>query len=56
MVKIPEIILLDETKSTLDAEFEKWVQEALDQVMVNRTTIIVAHSLSTTKGAGLIAS
>ncbi|KAL6008850.1 ABC transporter B member 11 [Asimina triloba] len=55
IVKEPKIMLLDEATSALDAESERVVQEALDKVMVNRTTVIVAHRLSTIKGADLIA-
>ncbi|CAA6668876.1 unnamed protein product [Spirodela intermedia] len=55
MVKDPRILLLDEATSALDAESERVVQDALDRVMVNRTTVIVAHRLSTIKGADLIA-
>lgn len=55
MVKNPKILLLDEATSALDAESERIVQDALDRVMVNRTTIVVAHRLSTIKGADVIA-
>ncbi|KAK1316822.1 ABC transporter B family member 11 [Acorus calamus] len=55
MVKDPKILLLDEATSALDAESESVVQDALDRVMVNRTTIVVAHRLSTIIGADLIA-
>ncbi|XXG77264.1 hypothetical protein AAC387_Pa08g1450 [Persea americana] len=55
IMKQPKIILLDEATSALDAESEHVVQEALDRMMVNRSTIVVAHRLSTIKGADLIA-
>ncbi|RRT37206.1 hypothetical protein B296_00048068 [Ensete ventricosum] len=55
IVKEPKILLLDEATSALDAESERVVQDALDRVMVNRTTVVVAHRLSTIKGADLIA-
>ncbi|KAJ8632463.1 hypothetical protein MRB53_025799 [Persea americana] len=55
IVKEPKILLLDEATSALDTESEHVVQEALDRVMVNQTTIVVAHRLSTIKGANLIA-
>ncbi|OVA13521.1 ABC transporter [Macleaya cordata] len=55
ILKDPRILLLDEATSALDAESERIVQEALDRIMVNRTTIIVAHRLSTVKNANVIA-
>ncbi|MBA0779108.1 hypothetical protein Gotri_003389 [Gossypium trilobum] len=55
ILKDPKILLLDEATSALDAESERVVQEALDAVMVNRTTVVVAHRLSTIKGADIIA-
>jgi ATP-binding cassette subfamily B (MDR/TAP) protein 1 len=47
MLKNPSILLLDEATSALDSGSEQIVQEALDQSMVGRTTILVAHRLST---------
>ncbi|PQQ18802.1 ABC transporter B family member 21-like [Prunus yedoensis var. nudiflora] len=55
IIKSPKILLLDEATSALDAESERVVQDALDGVMVNRTTVVVAHKLSTIKNADVIA-
>ncbi|KAF9592897.1 hypothetical protein IFM89_018613 [Coptis chinensis] len=55
ILKDPRILLLDEATSALDAESEHIVQEALDRVMVNRTTVVVAHRLSTIRNADMIA-
>ncbi|KAL6292832.1 hypothetical protein ACE6H2_000974 [Prunus campanulata] len=55
ILKDPRILLLDEATSALDAESERIVQEALDRIMVNRTTVIVAHRLSTVRNADTIA-
>jgi ATP-binding cassette subfamily B (MDR/TAP) protein 1 len=51
VLKNPEILLLDEATSALDVESERVVQQALDRVMTSRTTVIVAHRLSTIKNA-----
>ncbi|KAF7037327.1 hypothetical protein CFC21_047727 [Triticum aestivum] len=55
ILKDPRVLLLDEATSALDAESERIVQDALDKIMVSRTTIVVAHRLSTIKGADTIA-
>ncbi|MFC3702142.1 ABC transporter transmembrane domain-containing protein [Reinekea marina] len=47
----PEILLLDEATSALDAQSEYEVQKALDSLMENRTTLIIAHRLATVLGA-----
>jgi len=55
ILRDPKVLLLDEATSALDAESEHTVQEALDRVMVGRTTVVVAHRLSTITGADKIA-
>ncbi|CAA2979723.1 ABC transporter B family member 11-like [Olea europaea subsp. europaea] len=55
ILKDPRILLLDEATSALDAESERIVQEALDRIMINRTTVVVAHRLSTVRNANMIA-
>lgn len=54
VLKNPEILLLDEATSALDTDSERIVQEALENLMRNRTTIVVAHRLSTIKNADII--
>ena len=51
ILKNPPILILDEATSALDTESEKLVQEALENLMKNRTTLVVAHRLSTIKRA-----
>ena len=55
MLKNPAILLLDEATSALDSESEKLVQEALDRFMIGRTTLVIAHRLSTVRKADLVA-
>ncbi|XP_030529888.1 putative ABC transporter B family member 8 [Rhodamnia argentea] len=55
VIKNPVILLLDEATSALDLESEGLVQNALDQASLGRTTLVVAHKLSTVKNADLIA-
>jgi ABC-type multidrug transport system fused ATPase/permease subunit len=54
VLKNPEILILDEATSSLDSQSEYLVQEALDRLLKNRTSIVVAHRLSTIKNADLI--
>ncbi|RMD56657.1 MAG: ATP-binding cassette domain-containing protein, partial [Nitrospirae bacterium] len=55
IIKDPPILILDEATSSLDSVSEQLVQKALEEIMYNRTTIIVAHRLSTIRGATKIA-
>ncbi len=51
ILKNPRLLILDEATSALDAESEHLVREALERLMEGRTTLIIAHRLSTVKGA-----
>ncbi len=51
MLKNPPILILDEATSALDSESEKLVQEAIENLMKNRTVILIAHRLATEKKA-----
>jgi ATP-binding cassette, subfamily B (MDR/TAP), member 1 len=55
VLKDPRILLLDEATSALDAESERLVQDALNKLMVGRTSIVVAHRLTTVRHADKIA-
>ena len=54
VLKNPPILILDEATSSLDSESERLVQEALDKLMHNRTSLVVAHRLSTIRKASRI--
>ncbi|MBR3707778.1 MAG: ABC transporter ATP-binding protein, partial [Lentisphaeria bacterium] len=54
ILKNPAVLILDEATSALDTVAEAAVQEALDTLMQNRTTVIIAHRLSTVRNADLI--
>lgn len=54
ILKDAPILILDEATSALDSESERYIQAALEHVMKNRTTLVVAHRLSTIKGASKI--
>jgi subfamily B ATP-binding cassette protein MsbA len=54
LLKDPPILILDEATSSLDSEAEREVQQALDQLIQGRTTLVIAHRLSTVRGADRI--
>ena len=51
MLKDAPILILDEATSSLDSKTEQAIQDALEEVMVGRTTIVIAHRLATIKNA-----
>ena len=54
LLKDPDLLILDEATSALDSEAEMKVQQALDKLMKNRTSLIIAHKISTIKKADTI--
>ncbi|KAK7316386.1 hypothetical protein VNO77_35390 [Canavalia gladiata] len=54
ILKSPKVLLLDEATSALDSQSEKMVQDALERMMVGRTSVVVAHRLSTIKNCNQI--
>jgi ATP-binding cassette, subfamily B, bacterial MsbA len=55
LLKDPPILILDEATSSLDSEAERMVQQALDRLIAGRTTLVIAHRLSTVRNADRIA-
>ena len=56
ILKDPDLLILDEATSALDSTSEREVQAALDALMEGRSSVVIAHRLSTVKNANRIAS
>jgi subfamily B ATP-binding cassette protein MsbA len=54
LLRDPDVLILDEATSSLDSQSERLVQEALDRLVANRTTLVIAHRLSTVRHADRI--
>ena len=54
LLKSPSVVILDEATAHLDSESERFVQDALDTALVGRTSLVIAHRLSTVRAADLI--
>ncbi len=54
LIKNPDILIFDEATSALDTENEKYIKEAIDEASIGRTSIVVAHRLSTVQNADII--
>jgi ABC-type multidrug transport system fused ATPase/permease subunit len=54
LLKNPPILVLDEATASVDVETERFIQKALDNLIVGRTTLIIAHRLSTIRNADQI--
>ncbi|MFL6180418.1 MAG: ABC transporter ATP-binding protein, partial [Actinomycetes bacterium] len=54
LLKSPSVVILDEATAHLDSESERYVQEALDSALVGRTSLVIAHRLSTVRAADQI--